>query len=117
MTKEAPKTTTTNDDDLLDSVCGSLLNDLLSDLNAVDHTQFNNEEEDENLFALIKQELSSNHSVLPSIQRHSPAALVVSQQESLMSEFEAGSTEFGNMSLAADFLAADSATKQSQDES
>ena len=34
-----------------------------------------------------------------------------------MSEFEAGSTEFGNMSLAADFLAADSATKQSQDES
>ena len=117
MTKEAPKTTTTNDDDFLDSVCGSLLNDLLSDLNAVDHTQFNNEEEDENLFALIKQELSSNHSALPSIQRHSPAALVVSQQESLMSEFDAGSTEFGNMSLAADFLAADSATKQSQDES
>lgn len=164
MTSNKP----TMNDDILDSVGGSLLNDLLSDLNAaVDLATNQNDSDDggDDLFALLEQELTSSYNaplptsapgsggIPPSLlgmggpqpaQQRSAAAFVVNQQQanntnnplfsspppaatprnnntigggggggddawsSALSQF---GTQFGGMSLAADFLAADSATK------
>ncbi|KAL7535166.1 hypothetical protein ACHAXR_006317 [Thalassiosira sp. AJA248-18] len=106
---------------MVDSIGGSLLNDLLSDLNAsvaANATQSNNNDRSDDLFALLEQELTLTYS---KSSPHPPASLVVSQQACVLSSStgsnDAWSTalsQFGSMSLAADFLAADTAKKQKQ---
>lgn len=111
-------------DDLFE---GSLLNDLLSDLNAtLDANASTSNAQNDDLFAILEQELTntftSPSSEPPStVQNLDPAAHVVRQQTSTdPSSQDAWSDalssdalmQFGNMSLAADFLAADTAQKQ-----
>mmetsp|Transcript_17393 Transcript_17393/g.37566 ORF Transcript_17393/g.37566 Transcript_17393/m.37566 type:complete len:711 (+) Transcript_17393:43-2175(+) len=123
-----------NNNDILDSVGGSLLNDLLSDLNAAvaaSHTQSNCHDRSDDLFALLEQELTSTYAnsprppppfVPPSMQQRSPAAFVVNQQANYLSSgtsddaWSTALSQFGSMSLAADFLAADTAKKLKQEE-
>lgn len=127
-----------NNDDILDSVGGSLLNDLLSDLNAAvaaNHTKSGCHDGSDDLFARLEQELTSTYADLPappppaaplSMQQQTPAAFVVQQQthyppppapDTSDDAWSTALSGFGSMSLAADFLAADSATKQKQEES
>ncbi len=148
---------TMDDIDIFESLGGSLLNDLLADLNAAavasddnkgaaaaqQHSnKFHIDDSPDDLFALLEQELMSTYAdPLPSQNPHtssrlllgdmqgnnysvssSSAAMVVNQHASKSGVVSTDNktedvwtnslSQFGSMSLAADFLAADTAKKQ-----
>ena len=134
----------------MDDIGGSLLNDLLLDLNNFNNAnaaQSNNNDHADDLFALLSQVNNQESSAPttttapplppPGMMQVNPAALVVNQQANYNTTSissapvpppskssndnddlwsNALSQPFGNMSLAADFLAADSANKQQKKE-
>lgn len=113
-----------SDHDILDSLGGSLLNDILSDLNssvvADCSRKPNSDRSDDSVFDLLEQELTSTYSNAsgPQASERSSAEHVLKHQYIASSGTDendawcASLSQFGSMSLAADFLAADTAKKK-----
>ena len=135
LQKKGQFATMAANNDLLDSVGGSLLNDLLSDLNAAPASGANPNDDSDDLFALLEQELSATYGEPaptpdaslpppPGMQLGSAAAFVVhqqpqQQQPAAAPAADAGGdawsqslSQFGSLSIASDFLAADTAAKK-----